>query len=62
MTAARAACAAFAAFVVGACGSDRAAPPDVEIPDDDDDPLAVGATPAAGSLDDLHQRIIAKRC
>jgi hypothetical protein len=46
---------------LGACGIDRAAPPeDTALPDDD--PLAVTAAPAAGSLDDLHQRVIAKRC
>jgi hypothetical protein len=47
---------------LGACGTDRAAPPDPGMAPDDDDPLAVSATPAAGSLDDLHQRVIAKRC
>lgn len=47
---------------LGACGTDRAAPPDPEVGPDVDDPLAVSATPAAGSLDDLHQRVIAKRC
>jgi len=48
--------------VLGACGTDRAAQPEPEMGPDDDDPLAVTATPAAGSLDDLHQRVIAKRC
>ncbi|HET7502604.1 MAG TPA: hypothetical protein VFK02_16400, partial [Kofleriaceae bacterium] len=43
------------------CGNDHAAP-DVVDPAPDDDPLAVTDTPATGSLDDLHQRIIAKRC
>ena len=46
---------------LAACGNDRAAPPEVD-GDDGDDPLAVTDTPAPGSLDDLHQRIIAKRC
>ena len=47
--------------LVAACGSDT--------PQDDDDadvlepdPLNITMTPAPGSLDDLHERIIAKRC
>jgi len=50
-----------AAVLVAACGNDRAEP-DVGDAALDDDPLAVTSTPPAGSLDDLHQRIIAKRC
>lgn len=46
---------------LAACGNDRATPPEVDA-GDGDDPLAITETPAAGSLDDLHQRIIAKRC
>jgi hypothetical protein len=45
----------------GACGNDRAEPPTADA-GTDDDPLAVADTPPPGSLDDLHQRIIAKRC
>jgi hypothetical protein len=56
----RAAMALAAALV--ACGTDRAAPPNTDPGPDDDDPLAVAITPAAGSLDDLHQRVIAARC
>jgi len=52
----------WALAALGACGTDRAAPPAPETGPDEDDPLAVSATPAAGSLDDLHQRVIAKRC
>lgn len=48
--------------LLAACGTDIAAPPGSDAGSDDDDPLAVSVTPAAGSLDDLHQRIIAKRC
>ena len=47
---------------LGGCGIDRAAPPETEVGPDEDDPLAVTFTPEAGSLDDLHERIIAKRC
>ncbi|HMG54228.1 MAG TPA: hypothetical protein VK601_12115 [Kofleriaceae bacterium] len=46
---------------LAACGNDRAAPVAGDA-GSDDDPLAVSDTPPAGSLDDLHQRIIAKRC
>lgn len=54
--------AAWAAWAAcAACGNDRAAPDD-EAPPPDDDPLAVGDAPPAGSLEDLHQRVIAKRC
>src|SRR5215468_6723917 len=49
------------AFAAAACGNDHPAPV-VDDPAPDDDPLAVRETPAAGSLDDLHQRVIAKRC
>jgi hypothetical protein len=50
------------AVVLGAgCGNDRAEPATADA-GIDDDPLAVADTPVAGSLDDLHQRIIAKRC
>jgi len=63
MTPARAAvCAAVAAIAAAAgCGNDRAEVPSVDA-GRDDDPLAVADQPVAGSLDDLHQRIIAKRC
>lgn len=47
--------------LVGACGNDHAEP-NIDDAGTDDDPLAVTNTPPAGSLDDLHQRIIAKRC
>jgi len=47
--------------VLAACGNDRA-PPVAGDAGSDDDPLAVSATPPAGSLDDLHQRVIAVRC
>lgn len=50
-----------AVAALGACGNDRAAPM-VDGGASDDDPLAVEGTPPAGSLDDLHQRILAKRC
>jgi hypothetical protein len=52
---------ALAALASPACGNDRATAM-VDDPAPDDDPLAVRETPAAGSLDDLHQRVIAKRC
>jgi hypothetical protein len=53
--------AAVAALALAACGSDRAEP---TLPDagSDDDPLAVTDTPPPGSLDDLHQHILARRC
>ncbi|TMQ03942.1 MAG: hypothetical protein E6J90_11750 [Deltaproteobacteria bacterium] len=44
-----------------ACGNDRAAPVGDD-PGSDDDPLAVSDAPPPGSLDDLHPRILAKRC
>ena len=47
------------AFV--ACGSDDPGDPGVDA-GLDPDPLDVSTTPAAGSLDDLHSKIIAKRC
>jgi len=47
--------------LAGACGNDRAEP-DSNDAGTDDDPLAVTNTPPPGSLDDLHQRIIGKRC
>lgn len=40
-------------------GDDGDTPPDAAI---DPDPLEVTTAPQAGSLDDLHERIIAKRC
>jgi len=52
---------AFVALLLAACGTDEA----VQVTVDggmDDDPLHVTDTPAPGSLDDLHARIIAKRC
>lgn len=50
----------YLAFVLVACGGgDGDTPPDVV---DDPDPLDVEASAAPGSLDDLHERIIAKRC
>jgi hypothetical protein len=52
---------ALAALASPACGNDRATAM-VDDPAPDDDPLAVRETAAAGSLDDLHQRVIAKRC
>ena len=52
------------ALVLAACGNDRAAPVagDAGVTVDDDDPLTVTAVVPAGSLDDLHQKVIAKRC
>lgn len=57
----RAAVATLAAVGLGACGSDRAGQggPDAAI---EPDPLAVDSTPPAGSLDDLHARVFARRC
>ena len=48
-------------FAFGACGSDERtdATPDAGM---EADPLAVTPAAAPGSLDDLHERIIAKRC
>ena len=48
-------------MLFGACGNDHAEPATADA-GSDDDPLAVSYTPPAGSLDDLHQRIIGKRC
>ena len=50
-----------AALALAACGNDRAEPTtgDAGV---DDDPLAFTAAAQPGSLDDLHQRILAKRC
>ena len=48
--------------VLAACGNDTTiepAGPDAGV---EPDPLEVKTTPAPGSLDDLHERIIAKRC
>jgi hypothetical protein len=57
------ACAVVGAVVLGAaCGNDRAGPVTADAGTADDDPLAVADTAPAGSLDDLHQRIIVKRC
>jgi len=48
-------------IALAACGNDHAtaAGADAAV---DDDPLAITDQPAPGSLDDLHQRVIAKRC
>jgi len=48
-------------LAVAACGSDTSTGglPDATV---DPDPLDVTSTAAPGSLDDLHERIIAKRC
>jgi hypothetical protein len=55
--------AALAALAAGAagCGTDEPPPtgPDTEA---DPDPLDVHTTPAPGSLDDIYDRVIAKRC
>ena len=50
-----------ALVALAACGSDRALTggPDAGV---DDDPLTITDQPAPGSLDDLHQRVIVKRC
>jgi hypothetical protein len=48
--------------VLAACGTDTPSSPTPDAGISDDDPLAVSVAPAAGSLDDLHQRILAKRC
>lgn len=56
-------CAALIAMACGAaCGNDHAAPDELDAGTDSDDPLAISVAPAAGSLDDLHQRILGKRC
>jgi hypothetical protein len=49
------------ALALAACGNDQAVTMTVD-GGMDDDPLHVTDTPAPGSLDDLHARIIAKRC
>jgi hypothetical protein len=48
-------------FALAACGNDtrQEGGPDAGV---EADPLVVGSTAAPGSLDDLHERIIAKRC
>lgn len=52
--------ASFAFVLVAACGSDSVTDsPDAAV---EDDPLVVPDTTAAGSLDDLHARIISQRC
>jgi hypothetical protein len=53
---------ALALLGLAACGIDTARPPTSDAGVDDDDPLSVSVAPAAGSLDDLHERILAKRC
>jgi hypothetical protein len=46
--------------VAAGCGSDAPPPnPDAAV---EPDPLEVTTAPPAGSLDDLHERVIAKRC
>lgn len=48
--------------LVAACGSDETAEPPVE-EEEDPDPLAsIVSTAEPGSLDDIHERIIAERC
>ena len=51
-------------LLLAACGNDHAAPiaADAGVEVEDDDPLAVTAVAPFGSLDDLHQKVIAKRC
>ena len=54
--------AAFALLlVVAACGTDHR-PDDTDGTGDPTDPLEVSSSAAPGSLDDLHERIIAQRC
>jgi hypothetical protein len=50
-----------AVVLLTGCGNDATGGggPDAAV---DPDPLAITDTPPAGSLDDIHQRIIAKRC
>jgi len=50
-----------ALILLAGCGNDAAGGggPDAAV---DPDPLAITDTPAPGSLDDIHQNIIAKRC
>jgi hypothetical protein len=56
----RALCTAYFVLAFAACGGgDGDDPID---PDVDPDPLEVTTAPAAGSLDDIHARVIAKRC
>lgn len=50
-----------ALVLVAACGTDAPMTGD-DAGTGDDDPLTITDTPPQGSLDDLHQRIIAKRC
>lgn len=50
----------FVALALAACGSDSV--PDMPDAAVEDDPLAVNETAPAGSLDDLHARIISQRC
>ncbi|HEX5058265.1 MAG TPA: hypothetical protein VFV99_02840 [Kofleriaceae bacterium] len=52
---------ALALGTLGACGNDERHDGDVDA-GVDPDPLEVTATAAPGSLDDLHQRIIARSC
>jgi hypothetical protein len=49
------------ALAMAACGADQRAASDAG-DTAEPDPLRVTMTPAPGSLDDLHERIIAKRC
>lgn len=49
-----------AVVVLAACGADT--PPDPVDPDTDPDPLEITNVPAPGSLDELHERVIAQRC
>jgi hypothetical protein len=52
--------ASFLAIALIACGTDAPPPPgDDEV---DPDPLEITTTAPAGSLDDLHERVIAQRC
>lgn len=48
-------------LALAACGNDHSTASVVDA-GADDDPLTFTDQPAAGSLDDLHQRVIAKRC
>lgn len=48
------------AFVLAACGTD--APPAPPEPEVDPDPLDITPTATPGSLDELHERFIEKRC
>ncbi|MEO8702951.1 MAG: hypothetical protein ABI867_23095 [Kofleriaceae bacterium] len=51
---------AWLVVMVTACGTDT--PPAPVDPETDPDPLDITTTPAAGSLDELHERVIAQRC